>query len=160
MYMPEVLLLSQLLDGTRPGINGKLLLIQLNLLLQSPVLGRVEPICLKLLRSTRDPVLHTRSDLTLLWVGDRGQEVTRRLTLRAKPAHSLKVVLGLACGTKVDLSALVQDDGLVEQVVDGLTGLVDGHGVGAAGIVGSQSDGLSKLQGCCRIQTACTAKCQ
>lgn len=114
MYTPEVLLFSQLLDGIRPGADGELLLIELNLLLQSLVFRRVEPISLKLLRSTRNPVLHTRSDLTLLGVGDRGQEVACGLSLRAKPAHSLKVVLGVGCGTKVDLATFVQDNGLVE----------------------------------------------
>ena len=59
-------------------------------------------------------------------VGDGRQEITSGLTRGAVPALALKEGLGHGCWTKVDLPTFVQHGGLVEFVVDGLTGLVDG----------------------------------
>lgn len=50
----------------------------------------------------------------------------RWLSLGAVEAHVDEELLGLARRTEVDLLALVEDDDLVEDVVRGLRGLVDG----------------------------------
>jgi len=55
---------------------------------------------------------------------------------------------------EVDLATFVEDGGLVEYVVDGLTGLVHGHCVGADTDVRGYAQGLDELEGAGRVETA------
>lgn len=103
-----------------------------DLLLQRGKLGRRPPVPLKVLWGTGHLVFHAGPGLALDGVGDGGQEVAGGLARRAVPALALEEGLRVLGGAKVDLAAFVEDGGLVEEVVDGLAGLVDGDGLGSA----------------------------
>src|SRR6478735_10516254 len=107
-YLHKGLTLSQRRNGLRTIIRGIILLIHLNLITKLLALRRVVPVELKLLRGTRNLVLHTGPRLSLLRVGHRCEEIACCLTSRAFPAHPLKVCLGFAGGAEVDLATFVQ----------------------------------------------------
>ncbi|GJD02344.1 hypothetical protein ColKHC_11169 [Colletotrichum higginsianum] len=122
--LPVVLDLAELGEGVAVVVDGVLLGVAVDVLAQGLELGRLAPVGLEVVRGARHLVLHAGAGAALDGVRDGGQEVARRLALGAFPAHALKVGLGGAGRAEVDLAALVQDDGLVEEVVDGLAGLM------------------------------------
>lgn len=79
-----VLLLAKLLKSS-VLIDWMLRLEISNVFQQGLVLWGFEPVLLEFLRSARNLVFHTLSGLSLVWVGDGCEEVSRRLSRWAVP---------------------------------------------------------------------------
>ena len=100
----------------------------------------------------RDAVLPARTDLALVSVDDRGQELGRRAARRAVKAEALEVGLGLGGRTVVGAAALVDEHDLVEEVVQALAGLVQGDEGGDVGHVGKGAQALDVLERRARVE--------
>ena len=96
------------------------------------VIGGLVPVGLEIFWSAWDFVFVTLSRLSFLGVSDRCKEVTSSLPRRAKPAHALKVLSCLISRPEVDLTSFIKYDGLVKQIVNILTSLIDCNQLGSS----------------------------
>ena len=111
------------------------------------------PALRKLIRRLGDEIFKARTNTTLGRVGKGGQKVGGGLAIRTVEAHVEEVLLRAAGVSKVDLAALVQHDGLVEDVVDGLAGLVDGDDGSGSRVLRRQAERLYEFQGRSAVET-------
>lgn len=116
------------------GLSSKRILLSVlrNIFLKCSIMRTAFPVLLKVVRSARNFVLHPFTSSALLWICDRGQEITGCLARRALPAHIQEIVFGLIARAEKDFPAFIQDNGLVEDIIDCLRGLVDCNCVAAA----------------------------
>lgn len=107
------------------------------------------PILLEIIWRTRNFGFPAFSRLALLWICDRGEEITRGLSRRAVPSHAFEICLCVSCWAEIDLSSLIQDYGFVAEVVDILRGLVDGDERGKASYVCAYPERANELKSGC-----------
>ena len=81
---------------------------------------RPVPVEFEIVWSARHFAFKPFAGFAFLWVCDRGQEITSGLPWRAIPAHIFKVFFRYADRAKEYLSPFVKNEGLVEDVEDGL----------------------------------------
>ena len=123
-------------------------LVVIDLSLELSILWTVTPVLFKLIGSPRDFVVVAFAGLPLGGVCNAGEEVASGLAGWAVPAHVLEVGLRLVGAAEEDLTAFVQDDGLVEEVVDGLRSLIDRHGMHSPSQVRVLFQGFNEGQRC------------
>lgn len=136
------------------AVDGVSRLVLFNLGLQRLVVGAVLPRGGKLVRGPGRLALEAGTHNTLQSRRHRGEEVGGGLTGRALEAEIDKVLPGDIGAAKEDLATLVEDDGLVEQVVGGLGRLVDGHAGGVVEQLRLQAQRLAELDGVGRVETS------
>lgn len=133
---------------------GRLVLLDIGL--QSLVMRAGLPRRRELVGSPGDAALEALPDNALKGARHGGEEVGRGGAGRALEAEVDEVLLGLVSAAKEDLPALVQHNGLVEQVVGTLGRLIDGNTGGAAKQLGLQAESLAELDGVGAVQTTGT----
>ena len=96
----------------------------IKLVLESLECIGVAPVRFKLLRSPGNLVLHPSQRLAFCGICNRRQEIPRSLTRRAVPALVFEILFGHGRRSKVDFATLIEDYSFVEEVINGLGGLV------------------------------------
>lgn len=124
------------------GLSSKRILLSVlrNMFLKCSIMRTAFPVLFKFVRSARNFALHPFTSGALLWVCDRGQEITGGLASRTLPAHIQEIVFGLITRAEKDFSAFIQDNDLVKDIIDCLRGLVDCNCVAAANQVCGYSE--------------------
>ncbi|KAI6753414.1 hypothetical protein HG531_005583 [Fusarium graminearum] len=147
-----------LLRGTESlgvrAVDGVSNLVVLNLDLKSSILGAVLPGGRKLIGGAGNLALESISHDSLVGSGHGGEEIRSGLASRALETQVDEVLLGSISAAKEDLSTLVDDGRLVEQVVGALRRLVDGHNGGVVEKFGLQTEGFAKFDGVGRVETS------
>lgn len=72
-----------------PSLSPKWILLSVlrNIFLKCSIVRTALPVLLKVVRGTRNPILHAFTSGALFWIGDRSQEITGGLARRTFPAH-------------------------------------------------------------------------
>ena len=123
------------------------MLLGLDLGLKVGELGGGAPVGFKLLRRLGHLVLHAGTRDAFDGVRDRREEVCGGLARGADPALLLEEGLGLFGGSEVDLATFIENGGLVKDVINGLTSLVDGNDMDRIAQVSGDTQVVNELVG-------------
>jgi hypothetical protein len=137
--------------GAAEGVRS---LVLLDFGLQPLILGTLLPAGGKLVGRPGRLVLESRAHNTLQRARHGSQEVRSCLPWWAVETQVDEVLSCFAGRTKEDLTALVKDDCLVEQVISSLRGLVDGDARSAAEERGLQLESFAELDSVRGIKTS------
>ena len=88
----------------------------------------------------------SKGELTFVGISATGQVVGGTLTGKRLVTEGLEVRTSFRSRSKIDLAALIDHEDLVEEVVDTLTGLVEGDESGLAEDVCHDSQGLDEIE--------------
>lgn len=91
-------------------------------------------------------------DVPLVVVGHGSDEVGGRPPLGLHEAQALEVGCGVVRGAEIAAVALVDEQNLVEKVVEGFAGLVEGYRSADVSHVGERAQALDIFQRCAGIQ--------
>ena len=101
-------------------VHGKVTVVIIDLAEHSLTLDRGLPDGGKLIRGPRSPMLVARPDNASFGIGHGGQEISRRRTRRALESQLDEIVLRFVWIAEEDLTALIEDGYLVEQLTANL----------------------------------------
>lgn len=130
--MFRLCLVMRVAKSCKSGAFWVKLFILFNLVEHVLVVSGLLPVPFEVIRGAWYSCLVALPCFPFLRIGDRCQEVTSCLPLGAEPAHSLKVRFRIVGRPEINLAAFVEHNGLVENVVDTLTRLVNGYSLRSA----------------------------
>lgn len=118
------------------SINRMAVTAGLDLLQELLSLATLSPTGSKLIGSAWHQILKAVTNTALRRAGEGGEEVGGGLAVRAIETHVDEKTPSIISPAKVNLAAFVENDSFVENIVNGLASLIDGHNSSRSTVLG------------------------